>query len=72
VKRFGSHAVAQRVGFILEYVQEKRKVRVEPEIIEDLLRLTGSKIYPLDVKSSKSGETLRKWKIINNAGYVEI
>ncbi|MCW4018967.1 MAG: hypothetical protein NWF00_09870 [Candidatus Bathyarchaeota archaeon] len=72
VKRFGSHAVAQRLGFILEYVQEKRKVRVEPEIIEDLLRLTGSKIYPLDVKSSKGGEIAKKWKIINNAGYLEV
>lgn len=72
VKRFGSHAVAQRVGFILEYVQEKHKMRVEPEILEELLRLTGSKIYPLDVKSSKSGEISKKWKIINNAGYVEV
>jgi predicted transcriptional regulator of viral defense system len=72
LKRFGSHAVAQRVGFILEYVQEKHKVHVEQEIIEELLLLTGSKIYPLDVKSSKSGEISKRWKIINNAGYLEV
>ena len=72
VKRFGSHAVAQRLGFIIEYVQKKQKMRVEPEIIEELLRLIGSKIYPLDVKSSKKGEISKKWKIINNAGYLEI
>jgi predicted transcriptional regulator of viral defense system len=72
VKRFGSHAVAQRLGFIIEYVQKKQKMRVEPEILEELLRLTGSKIYPLDVKSSKKGEISKKWKIINNAGYLEV
>ena len=56
VKRFGSHAVAQRLGFIIEYIEEKKKIQVEPEILEELLHLIGSKIYPLDVKSSKKGE----------------
>jgi predicted transcriptional regulator of viral defense system len=72
VRKFRSHAVAQRLGFIIEYLKERRKIRVEPEILEDLLQLTGSKIYPLDIKASKKGETSRKWKIINNAGYLEI
>jgi predicted transcriptional regulator of viral defense system len=72
VKRFRSHAVAQRLGFIIEYVEEKQKMRVEPEILDELLRLTGVKIYPLDVKSPKNGEISKKWKIINNAGYLEV
>ena len=72
VKKFGSHAVAQRLGFIMEYVQEKQKVHVEPEILEELLHLIGSKIYPLDTKSSKKGEMSKKWKINNNSGYLEI
>jgi predicted transcriptional regulator of viral defense system len=72
VKKFGSHAIAQRLGFIIEYVQENQKVHVEPEILEELLLLTGSKIYPLDFKSSKKGEISKKWKINNNSGYLEI
>jgi predicted transcriptional regulator of viral defense system len=72
VRKFRSHAVAQRLGFIIEYLKERRKIRVEPEILEDLLQLTGSKIYPLDIKASKKGEISRKWRIINNAGYLEV
>jgi predicted transcriptional regulator of viral defense system len=72
VRRFQSHAVAQRLGFIIEYIKERKKTPVEPKILDDLLQLTSSKIYPLDAKASKEGETSKKWKIINNAGYIEI
>jgi len=72
VKRFQSHAVAQRLGFILEYLEKRRKIQVEHGILDQLLQLRGSKIYPLDVKASKQGEVSREWKIINNAGYLEI
>jgi hypothetical protein len=54
--RFRSHAVAQRLGFIIGYFKERRKIRVEPGILEELLHLAGAKIYPLDVKASKKGE----------------
>lgn len=72
VRRFGSHAVAQRLGFIIEYIEEKKKIQVEPEMLEELLHLTGSKIYFLDVKSSNKGEISKKWSINNNAGFLEI
>jgi predicted transcriptional regulator of viral defense system len=72
VRKFRSHAVAQRLGFIIEYLKERRKIRVESEILDDLLQLTGSKIYPLDIKASKKGEISKKWKILNNAGYLEV
>jgi predicted transcriptional regulator of viral defense system len=68
VQRFGSHAVAQRLGFIIEYIEEKKKIQVEPEILEELLHFIGSKIYSLDVKSSKKGEISKKWNINNNTG----
>jgi predicted transcriptional regulator of viral defense system len=71
-RRFKSHAVAQRLGFILEHLKERRKMRVESEILDDLLRLTGSKIYPLDIQASREGEISKKWKILNNAGYLEV
>ena len=72
VRRFGSHAVAQRLGFIIEYIEEKKKIQVEPEILEELKHLIGSKIYLLDVKSSKKGGISKKWNINNNTGYLEI
>jgi len=72
VQRFGSHVVAQRLGFIIEHIKEKKKIQMEPEILEELQHLIGSKIYPLDVKSSRKGEISKKWKIKNNAGYLEI
>lgn len=71
-EKFRSHVVAQRLGFIIEYLEEKKKIRVEPEILDDLQHLIGSKIYPLDVKASKKGKISRKWKIIDNAGYLEV
>lgn len=71
-KRFRSYAVAQRLGFILEYFRERKKIQVPPEIINELKELVGSKIYPLDTKSSKKGEISEKWKINNNVGYLEI
>jgi predicted transcriptional regulator of viral defense system len=72
VKRFSSRAVAQRLGFMIEYLEEEKKIRVEPEILDDLQHLIGSKIYPLDVKALRKGEVSRKWKILNNAGYLEV
>jgi predicted transcriptional regulator of viral defense system len=60
VRRFGSHAVAQRLGFIIGYIEEKRKIQMEPEILEELKHLIGSKIYLLDVKSSKKGGISKK------------
>lgn len=72
IKFFGSHAVAQRLGFIIEYIEEKKKIQVEPQILEELQHLIGSKIYPLDVKSSKKGEISKKWSLNNNTGYLEI
>jgi predicted transcriptional regulator of viral defense system len=72
VKRFRSRAVAQRLGFIIEYLEEEKKIRVEPEILDNLQHLTGSKIYPLDVKALRKGEISKKWKILNNAGYLEV
>lgn len=72
VKKFDGHAVAQRLGFIMEYVQARKKMQVEPDILNELRGLVGFKIYPLDVKSSKKGEISKKWKIINNAGYLEV
>ena len=72
VKRFESHALAQRLGFIIELLRERKKIPVEQTIFDELLSLTSSKVYPLDVKAQKQGETSRKWRITNNAGPLEV
>jgi hypothetical protein len=56
----------------MEYLEERGKIRVEPEILESLHQLSGSKVYLLDMKASKKGEVSKKWRIINNAGYIEV
>jgi predicted transcriptional regulator of viral defense system len=71
-KKLGSHVVAQRLGFIIEYNAERKNIQVSPQIVNELMELVGSKIYPLDVKSSKKGEISKKWKINNNAGFLEV
>jgi len=73
LKRFGSYAVIQRMGVIIELITEKNAaIQVPPEVITELTTMVGSKIYPLDVKGSKKGQISKKWKINNNAGYLEI
>lgn len=72
VKKFGSHALGQRLGFVIEYLEKSRKIQVKPKTLDDLLQLTGSRVYPLDIKASIEGKVSRKWKIINNAGLFEV
>jgi predicted transcriptional regulator of viral defense system len=72
VEKYESHALAQRMGFIIELLAERKKIQVDQELINDLTLLTGSKIYPLDLKAPKEGKLSKKWGIINNAGQLEI
>lgn len=72
VEKFQNHAVAQRLGFILNYLEEREKIQIDPELLKDLQQLSGSKVYFLDTQASKKGELSKKWKINNNAGYIEL
>ena len=72
IKKTESYAIAQRIGFMLEYIEAKKAIHAPPDIIKELARIVGPKIYPLDVKASKNGEISKKWKIRNNTGYIEI
>ena len=68
VRRIQSHAVAQRLGFILEHLKERGTIKVESSLIDELRSLIGTKVYPLDIKASKKGETSRRWRILKNTG----
>jgi predicted transcriptional regulator of viral defense system len=64
--------LAQRLGFIIELLKERKGIQVDQAIIDELLSLSSSKVYRLDIEAPKRGEISRKWRIINNAGTLEI
>ncbi|NLE04292.1 MAG: hypothetical protein GX638_05740, partial [Crenarchaeota archaeon] len=72
LKKLDNHAVTQRVGFLIEYIADKNGIQIPLQKIDELASLVGPKIYPLDVKASKKGKISKKWKINNNAGYLEV
>lgn len=67
VRRFRSYALAQRLGFVLDRLIKTKGIRVEPKVLNDLECLTGSFIYPLDIRAPKKGRVSKRWKIIENA-----
>ncbi len=72
VRRYENHALAQRVGFIIELLIERKKIKVDQKVLDELLSLASSKIYQLNIKAPKQGKLSRKWGIINNAGLLEL
>jgi len=72
VGRFENHALAQRLGFITELLRDRKKIKIEQKILDELISLISSKVYPLENKAPKQGEISKKWRIINNAGSLEI
>jgi predicted transcriptional regulator of viral defense system len=41
VRKFQNHAVAQRLGFIIDFLEERRKIRVGRKILDDLQHFAG-------------------------------
>jgi len=66
-KKFRSHALAQRLGFLLEQLFETSKGQVDPKILGSLERLAGPFTYPLDASATKKGKVSERWRIIENA-----
>lgn len=66
-KKFRSHALAQRLGFLLEQLFETSKGQVDPKILRSLERLAGPFTYPLDTSATKKGKASERWRIIENA-----
>ncbi len=72
ITQFENHALAQRIGFIIDFLRERKKIQIDQTILNDLLALSSSKVYRLDIDGPMQGEISRKWGIINNAGFLEI
>lgn len=60
VKRFGSKAVAKRLGFLLETLD------IENPIIESLQEIKTASYVPLDTELPKSGRHINRWSIQQN------
>jgi len=69
-ERMHSHSLVQRLGFLIDFLQEGSMVRFPDEDRELLLGLVGkATIYLAPTKTSgKGGEFSRDWKIIQNIG----
>lgn len=65
-KKLGNHALAQRLGFLLERLSKLNTYHVDQNILSNLERLTGPYIYPLDIAGTKKGRISEKWRIIEN------
>lgn len=72
IRQYENHALAQRMGFIIEFLRDRKKIQVEKKILDALLALASSKVYSLDIKVPKQGGLSKKWGIINNAGFLEV
>jgi len=65
-EKFRSHALAQRLGFLLEQLAKTGKAQVDQNILRSLERLAGSYIYRLDTNATKRGKVSERWRIIEN------
>ena len=61
------------LGFIIEYIEEKKKIQVEPEIFEGIATFNRIKNLSFGCQIFQGkGKISKKWKINNNTGYLEI
>ena len=65
--RMSSHALVQRLGYIISFLVERGLVEpLSPRLENMLLGHVGRSVIYLDSNRPKTGELSRKWKMINN------
>ena len=65
--RMDSHALVQRLGFIIDFLKKEGLVRPMPPILVNrLLSHVGKTPMYLDQKRPRSGSFVREWNIVNN------
>jgi predicted transcriptional regulator of viral defense system len=65
--RMKSHALVQRLGFIVDFLAKEGLVtRLPSNLRNELLDCVGKTPIYLDRKKAKSGSYAREWKIVNN------
>jgi predicted transcriptional regulator of viral defense system len=65
--RMNSHALIQRMGFIIDYLANEKLIKPLPKNLKDkLLKHVGKTAIYLDSRKPKSGKLSKEWNIINN------
>jgi len=65
--RMNSHALIQRMGFIIDFLANEKLIKPFPQNLKDkLLRHVGKTAIYLDSRKPKSGKLSKEWNIINN------
>jgi len=65
--RMNSHALIQRMGFIIDYLANEKLIKPLPQNLKDkLLKHVGKTAIYLDSRKPKSGKLSKEWNIINN------
>lgn len=68
-----SHALLQRLGFIIDFLAEEELVKPFPRNLKDrMLRHVGKTAIYLDSRKPKTGEFSKEWRIINNIPRVQL
>ena len=65
--QMNSHALIQRMGFLIDFLTNEKLIKPFPQTLKDqLLEHVGKTTIYLDSKKPKSGNFLKEWNIINN------
>jgi len=65
--RMNSHALIQRLGFIIDFLAKEERVKpLPPNLKNRMLKHVGKTSIYLDSRRKKTGEFSKDWRIINN------
>ena len=65
--KMGSHALVQRLGFVIDFLAKEELVEpVSSDFKNILLKQVGKSVIYLDPRRSKTGKFSKEWRMINN------
>lgn len=70
--KMGSHALSQRLGFILSFLDSKKLIDIPPEIKKSLLANVGKAPVYLAPNKPKHGTFSSEWKVVKNMSDKEL
>lgn len=71
--RMNSHALIQRLGFIINFLTKEQLAKPLPQNLKKrMLKHVGKTAIYLDSRKPKTGEFSKEWRIINNVSRVQL
>ena len=71
--RMNSHALIQRLGFIINFLAKEQLAKPLPQNLKKrMLKHVGKTAIYLDSRKPKTGEFSKEWRIINNVSRVQL